>query len=67
MMTGHRDAPMTVRAMKAGAVDFLIKPFRDQDVLDAVGSAIARDQLRRGNIRELSIAGLARLAWKVVL
>ena len=38
---------MTVRAMKAGAVDFLIKPFRDQDLLDAVASAIQRDQARR--------------------
>ncbi|WP_245477658.1 MULTISPECIES: response regulator transcription factor [unclassified Mesorhizobium] len=46
-MTGHGDIPMTVRAMKAGAVDFLSKPFRDQDMLDAVSGAIERDRLRR--------------------
>ncbi|MER8391869.1 LuxR C-terminal-related transcriptional regulator [Mesorhizobium sp. M1340] len=46
-MTGHGDIPMTVRAMKAGAVDFLSKPFRDQDMLDAVTSAIERDRVRR--------------------
>src|ERR1700742_1714060 len=39
-MTGHGDIPMTVKAMKAGAVDFLSKPFRDQDMLDAVARAI---------------------------
>jgi FixJ family two-component response regulator len=46
-MTGHGDIPMTVRAMKAGAVDFLTKPFRDQDLLDAVAAAIERDRSRR--------------------
>jgi FixJ family two-component response regulator len=46
-MTGHGDIPMTVRAMKAGAVDFLSKPFRDQDMLDAVATAIERDRKRR--------------------
>ncbi len=46
-MTGHGDIPMTVRAMKAGAVDFLSKPFRDQDMLDAVSAAIERDRQRR--------------------
>lgn len=46
-MTGHGDIPMTVRAMKAGAVDFLSKPFRDQDMLDAVTAAVARDVQRR--------------------
>ena len=46
-ITGHGDIPMTVRAMKAGAVDFLAKPFRDQDLLDAVTTAIQRDQKRR--------------------
>jgi FixJ family two-component response regulator len=46
-MTGHGDIPMTVRAMKAGAVDFLAKPFRDQEMLDAVMLAIARDKERR--------------------
>jgi len=46
-MTGHGDIPMTVRAMKGGAVDFLTKPFRDQDMLDAVMVAIERDRKRR--------------------
>ena len=46
-MTGHGDVPMTVRAMKAGAVDFLTKPFRDQDMLDAVAMAIERDRNSR--------------------
>jgi len=51
-MTGHGDIPMTVRAMKAGAVDFLTKPFRDQDMLDAVSAALTRDRLRRREIAE---------------
>lgn len=46
-MTGHGDIPMSVRAMKGGAVDFLSKPFRDQDMLDAVTMAIERDRKRR--------------------
>ena len=46
-ITGHGDIPMSVRAMKAGAVDFLAKPFRDQDLLDAVTAAVQRDQKRR--------------------
>ena len=46
-MTGHADVPMSVRAMKAGAVDFLAKPFRDQDMIDAVTSALERDRARR--------------------
>lgn len=46
LMTGHGDIPMSVRAMKAGAVDFLPKPFRDQDMLDAVAAAIERDRQR---------------------
>jgi FixJ family two-component response regulator len=46
-ITGHGDIPMTVRAMKSGAVDFLSKPFRDQDLLDAVVAAIERDRKRR--------------------
>jgi FixJ family two-component response regulator len=45
-VTGHGDIPMSVRAMKAGAIDFLTKPFRDQDMLDAVTAAIARDRAR---------------------
>src|ERR1700760_83636 len=46
-MTGHGDIPMSVRAMKAGAVDFLPKPFRDQDMIDAVTVAINRDRMLR--------------------
>jgi FixJ family two-component response regulator len=46
-ITGHGDIPMTVRAMKAGAVEFLTKPFRDQDLLDAVQIALERDRTRR--------------------
>jgi FixJ family two-component response regulator len=46
-MTGHGDIPMSVRAMKAGAVDFLAKPFRDQDMLDAVSAALQRDRQAR--------------------
>jgi FixJ family two-component response regulator len=47
LMTGHGDVPMSVRAMKAGAVDFLPKPFRDQDMIDAVSTAIERDRQQR--------------------
>ena len=47
LMTGHGDIPMSVRAMKAGAVDFLPKPFRDQDMIDAVTIAINRDRMQR--------------------
>jgi FixJ family two-component response regulator len=47
LMSGHGDIPMSVRAMKAGAVDFLVKPFRDQDLLDAVATALERDEKRR--------------------
>jgi len=46
-MTGHGDIPMSVQAMKAGAVDFLTKPFRDQDMLDAVAAALERDRKSR--------------------
>jgi FixJ family two-component response regulator len=46
-MTGHGDIPMTVKAMKAGAVEFLPKPFRDQDMLDAVRLGLERDRVRR--------------------
>jgi FixJ family two-component response regulator len=53
-MTGHGDIPMTVRAMKAGAVDFLTKPFRDQDMLDAVTAAIERDRSSRNEAKILS-------------
>ena len=54
-MTGHGDIPMSVRAMKAGAVDFLTKPFRDQDLLDAVQLALARDRTRRADEQALSV------------
>jgi FixJ family two-component response regulator len=47
VMTGHGDIQMSVRAMKAGAVDFLVKPFRDQDMLDAVSAALQADRDRR--------------------
>ena len=53
-MTGHGDIPMSVEAMKAGAVDFLTKPFRDQDLLDAVGKAIERDRDRREREKDAS-------------
>jgi FixJ family two-component response regulator len=53
-MTGHGDIPMTVRAMKTGAVDFLTKPFRDQDMLDAVAVAIERDRKRRNDEKAIS-------------
>jgi len=46
-VTGHGDIPMTVKAMKAGAVEFLTKPFRDQDMLDAIQIALERDRARR--------------------
>src|SRR4051812_35859735 len=46
-ITGHGDIPMSVRAIKAGAVEFLTKPFRDQDLLDAIQFAIGRDAARR--------------------
>ncbi len=55
-MTGHGDIPMTVRAMKAGAIDFLTKPFRDQDMIDAVANAIERDRMRRA--AEVAVDGL---------
>jgi FixJ family two-component response regulator len=53
-ITGHGDIPMTVRAMKAGAVEFLTKPFRDQDLLDAIQIALQRDQARRKQEKELT-------------
>ena len=52
-ITGHGDIPMSVRAMKAGAVEFLTKPFRDQDLLDAVRIALDRDRARREQEQEL--------------
>jgi FixJ family two-component response regulator len=53
-ITGHGDIPMTVRAMKAGAVEFLTKPFRDQDLLDAVHVALERDRARRKQEKEIT-------------
>ena len=55
-ITGHGDIPMTVRAMKAGAVEFLTKPFRDQNLLDAIQQALERNRCareQRGEIEEL--------------
>ena len=53
-VTGHGDIPMSVRAMKAGAVEFLTKPFRDEDLLDAIRIALARDRVRREQDKELT-------------
>ena len=53
-ITGYGDIPMSVRAMKAGAVEFLTKPFRDQDLLDAVGLALERDRARRASEERLT-------------
>src|ERR1700740_244532 len=55
-ITGHGDIPMTVKAMKSGAVEFLTKPFHDQDLLDAIRQALDRDRVRRqqqSNVAEL--------------
>lgn len=57
-ITGHGDIPMTVRAMKSGAVEFLTKPFRDQDLLDAIHQALDRDRMMRQQQSEL--AGLRK-------
>jgi FixJ family two-component response regulator len=53
-MTGHGDIPMSVQAMKAGAVDFLTKPFRHQEMIDAVGRALAADKQRRSEQKTVS-------------
>ena len=53
-ITGHGDIPMTVQAMKAGAVEFLTKPFRDQDLLDAIAQAIERDHVVRQQRSDLA-------------
>jgi FixJ family two-component response regulator len=53
-ITGHGDIPMTVRAMKSGAVEFLTKPFRDQDLLDAINQALDRDRVTRQHDTELA-------------
>jgi FixJ family two-component response regulator len=57
-ITGHGDIPMTVKAMKSGAVEFLTKPFRDQDLLDAIHQALDRDRMMRQQQSEL--AGLRK-------
>jgi RNA polymerase sigma factor (sigma-70 family) len=53
-ITAHADVPMTVRAMKAGAVEFLTKPFRDQDLLDAIYLALEKDRFRRAQETEIA-------------
>jgi FixJ family two-component response regulator len=53
-ITGHGDIPMSVQAMKGGAVEFLTKPFRDQDLLDAIEVGLARDRARRENEKDLA-------------
>jgi FixJ family two-component response regulator len=53
-ITGHGDIPMTVQAMKGGAIEFLTKPFRDQDLLDAIEVGLARDRAHRQNERDLA-------------
>jgi FixJ family two-component response regulator len=58
-VTAHGDIPMTVKAMKAGAAEFLSKPFRDQDLLDAIFQALARDRASMA-----SRAGLAEIRWR---
>ena len=55
-ITAHADVPMTVQAMKGGAMEFLTKPFRDQDLIDAVEAGLARDRSRRES--EKAVAGL---------
>jgi FixJ family two-component response regulator len=54
-ITGHGDIPMTVRAMKAGAVEFLTKPFRDRDLLDAIQVALERDRTRRQEESKIAV------------
>src|ERR1700758_4288658 len=53
-ITAHADVPMSVQAMKGGAIEFLTKPFRDQDLLDAVEASLARDRARRESDRALT-------------
>jgi FixJ family two-component response regulator len=53
-ITGYGDIPMSVRAMKAGATEFLTKPFRDQDLLDAIQQALERDRAARQQSREIA-------------
>jgi FixJ family two-component response regulator len=51
-ITGHGDVPMAVEAMQAGAVDFIQKPFRDQDLIDRINRALEKDKAMRGELRE---------------
>jgi FixJ family two-component response regulator len=53
-ITGHGDVPMSVRAMKSGAVEFLTKPFRDQELIDAIHAALERDRARRADAGALA-------------
>src|SRR4029079_6737325 len=53
-ITGHGDIPMSVQAMKGGAIEFLTKPFRDQDLIDAIQLALSRDHARRENEKALA-------------
>ncbi len=53
-ITGHGDIPMTVKAMRSGAVEFLTKPLREQDLLDAVNAALERDRVMRGQLEDLA-------------
>jgi FixJ family two-component response regulator len=62
-ITAHGDIPMTVRAMKAGAVEFLTKPFRDQDLLDAIQVALERDRAKRQQEAEV---GTLRQRWELL-
>ena len=57
-ITGHGDIPMSVRAMKLGAVEFLTKPFRDQDLLEAVRVALDRDRIRRKDDKTVASCAL---------
>ena len=62
-ITGHGDIPMTVKAMKSGAVEFLTKPFRDQDLLDAINQALDRDRVMRQQQSEL---GKLRMRYELL-
>src|SRR5216683_5608424 len=53
-VTGHGDIPMSVQAMKGGAIEFLTKPFRDQDLIDGIQLGLARDRARRENEKDLA-------------
>jgi FixJ family two-component response regulator len=53
-VTGHGDIPMSVQAMKRGAIEFLTKPFRDQDLLDAIQLGLSRDRARRENVKDMA-------------